>query len=520
MLGVSTGRERDDLARHLLALGAGKIHNSFRLRSRALGTTGFLAKGRPRKRDYNKLSVLGRYYNELFRFVPLIDGLILFCSVYIGSFLRLGERLESQGIADQQGAVWPEALILTAVLLLSMTAMGLYNKRLRERLEGVIIRLVLAFLLGIMCMTVLFYTFVEMYLGRGVLALSLLMAFAIIVVLRAFLGKALDDPQNRRRIVVLGTGQNAVALTRLRRRTDLIGVRIVGFIPSNGEERKVPADRILDIEERLPDWVQAQGVDEVVVAPDERRLNINMNELMSCRAAGVAVVDLNTFIERETGSLVLDAMTPGWFAFSNGIHSPLINDRLKRLLDIAVSLLVLTITLPILAVAALAIWLESGGQGPILYRQMRVGRNGQPFEVFKFRSMRNDAEQPGQALWAQRNDPRVTRVGGILRRFRIDELPQLFNVLRGDMSFVGPRPERPEFVESLKQSYPYYADRHRVKPGLTGWAQIRYPYGASEEDAFRKLQYDLYYVKNRSVYFDLVILLQTAEVVLFGEGVR
>ncbi|MEF8833815.1 MAG: TIGR03013 family XrtA/PEP-CTERM system glycosyltransferase, partial [Halofilum sp. (in: g-proteobacteria)] len=340
------------------------------------------------------------------------------------------------------------------------------------------------------------------------------------VILRAFLGRLLDEPQNRRRIVVLGTGRSAAAITRLRRRTDLIGLTLVGFIPVNGEDRQVDAECVLAPEGHLSDWVQSQAIDEVVVAPDERRRNLDMNELMSCRAGGVGVVDLNTFIERETGSLMLDAMTPGWFAFSNGIHSPLVNDRVKRLFDIAVSLIVLTVTLPLIAAAALAIRLESGRGAPILYRQTRVGRNGESFEALKFRSMRTDAEQPGQAQWAQQNDPRVTRVGAILRRFRIDELPQLFNILRGDMSFVGPRPERPEFVESLKQSCPHYGDRHRVKPGLTGWAQIRYPYGASEADAFRKLQYDLYYVKNRSVYLDLVILLQTAEAVLWGHGVR
>ncbi|MFW5969722.1 MAG: TIGR03013 family XrtA/PEP-CTERM system glycosyltransferase [Halofilum sp. (in: g-proteobacteria)] len=466
------------------------------------------------------MSVLGRYYNELFRFVPLIEGLILFCSIYIGSWLRLGERLHEQGIADKHGTIWPEAIIFAVVLLVSMTAMGLYNKRLRERLEGVIIRLVLAFAVGTMFLAVLFYVFRDMFLGRGVLALSLLTSFAAVVILRAFLGRLLDEPQNRRRIVVLGSGRSASSITRLRRRTDLIGLTLVGFIPVNGEERSVPDERILVPDERLSDWVQSNAIDEVVVAPDERRRNLDMTELMSCRAGGVAVVDINTFIERETGSVLLDAMTPGWFAFSNGIHSPLFNDRVKRLFDITISLIVLTVTLPLIAAAALAIWLESGRQGPIFHRQTRVGRNGKPFEVLKFRSMRNDAERPGQAQWAQRDDPRVTRVGAILRRFRIDELPQLFNILRGDMSFVGPRPERPEFVESLKESCPHYADRHRVKPGLTGWAQIRYPYGASGEDAFRKLQYDLYYVKNRSVFLDLVILLHTAEVVLWGHGVR
>ncbi len=465
------------------------------------------------------MSVLGRYYNELLRFVPLLEALILYSAVYAGAYLRLGEALP-EGINEEHAVIWPEALTFTVVLLLAMTAMGLYNKRLRERLEGIVIRLVLAFAVGIMILTVFFYAFMDMFLGRGVFALALLTAFVGIVIVRAFLGKLLEEPQNLRRIVVLGTGHNAASLTRLRRRTDLIGLRIVGFIPVNGESAEIPDGSRLEIEGRLSDWVRDQGVDEVVVAPDERRQTLDMHELMSCRAQGVGVTDLNTFIERETGCLQLGAMTPGWFAFSNGLNSPLVSDRLKRLLDVGVSLAVLVVTSPLIAAAALAIRLESGRQGPILYRQTRVGRHGHPFQVLKFRSMCNDAEQPGEARWAQQNDPRVTRVGAVLRRFRIDELPQLFNVLRGEMSFVGPRPERPEFVEPLEQSCPHYADRHRVKPGLTGWAQIRYPYGASEQDAFQKLQYDLYYVKNRSLYLDLVILLQTAEAVLWGRGVR
>lgn len=465
------------------------------------------------------MSVLGRYYNELFRFVPLIEGLILFGAVYAGGYMRLGEALP-KGLNEEHAVIWPEALTFAIVLLLAMTAMGLYNKRLRERLEGIIIRLVLAFAVGIMLLTVLIYAFEDMFLGRGVLALALLSAFVGIVIVRALLGKLLEEPQNLRRIVVLGSGRNAASLTRLRRRTDLIALRIVGFIPVNGESAEIPDNSRLEIEGRLSDWVQDQGIDEVVVAPDERRETLDMHELMSCRALGVGVADLTTFIERETGCLQLGSMTPGWFAFSNGANSPLVSDRLKRLLDVGVSLAVLLVTSPLIAGAALAIWVESRGQGPILYRQTRVGRHGHPFQVLKFRSMCTDAEQPGEARWAQQNDPRVTRVGAVLRRFRIDELPQLFNVLRGEMSFVGPRPERPEFVERLEQSCPHYADRHRVKPGLTGWAQIRYPYGASEQDAFQKLQYDLYYVKNRSLYLDLIIVLQTAEAVLWGHGAR
>jgi sugar transferase (PEP-CTERM system associated) len=465
------------------------------------------------------MSFLGRHYNELLRFVPLAEALLLYASVYIGAWLRLADGM-AVAVDAEHAVIWPEAALFTGVLLLSMTAMGLYNKRLRERLEGIIIRLVLAFAVGTAVLTGLFYVFTDLFLGRGVLGLSLLVGFAGIVIVRALLGRLLQEPQNLRRIVVLGTGRKAGSILGLRRRTDLIGLRVVGFIPVNGESADIPDDRKLRIEGDLADWAADQGVDEVVVAPDERRQTLDMNGLMSCRAQGIAVTDLNTFLERETGCLRLDCMTPGWFAFSNGLNSPLVSDRVKRLFDVGVSLAVLVVASPLVVGAALAIWLESGRRGPILYRQVRTGRNGRPFEVLKFRSMCTNAESPGEARWAEKNDARITRVGGVLRRFRIDELPQLFNILRGDMSFVGPRPERPEFVESLEQNCPHYADRHRVKPGLTGWAQIRYPYGASEEDAFRKLQYDLYYVKNRSLYLDLVILLQTAEIVLWGHGAR
>jgi len=465
------------------------------------------------------MSFLGRYYNQLSAFTPALEALILYLSVHLGVYLRIGsgdQLLAAHGIH----AVWPEALMFTVVMLLGMTATGLYNQRLRERLEGIIVRLLLGFLFGTLVLVALYYAFVDVGLGRGILALALMSSFVGVVIVRALLGKLLDEPQNLRRVLVLGTGCKAESITCLRRRTDLIGLQVVGFVPVNDETSAIPEHRLIRLDEDLAAWVGRHGIDEIVVAPDERRNTLNMDALMTCRAKGVAVTDFNSFLERETGCLQLNNMTPGWFAFSNGIRSPLVGDRLKRLFDIAVSLVVLILASPLIAGAALALWIESSGKGPILYRQKRVGLNGLEFEVLKFRSMCADAEKPGEARWAERNDPRVTRVGAVLRRFRIDELPQLYNVLRGEMSFVGPRPERPEFVAHLEQSCPHYADRHRVKPGLTGWAQIRYAYGASEEDAYRKLQYDLYYVKNRSLFFDLVILLQTAEAVLWGRGVR
>jgi len=241
--------------------------------------------------------------------------------------------------------------------------------------------------------------------------------------------------------------------------------------------------------------------------------------LLECRLAGIEINELPSFLERETGKVRLDVMNPSWIIFGEGFRASPLQRALERGFDVFASFMLLVIALPFMLLAVIAIKFEDGWQAPILYRQRRVGRYSEPFDVLKFRSMSVDAEKDG-AVWAVQDDPRVTRVGAVIRKTRIDELPQLFNVLRGDMSFVGPRPERPEFVEQLEQTIPYYRERHTVKPGITGWAQLCYPYGSSEKDALEKLQYDLYYVKNRSLLFDLAILVQTVEVVLWGKGAR
>jgi sugar transferase (PEP-CTERM system associated) len=257
----------------------------------------------------------------------------------------------------------------------------------------------------------------------------------------------------------------------------------------------------------------------VIVAVRERRGgNLPMEELLECKLEGVSIVDLPSFFERETGHVQLDALNPSWMVFSDGFCRTSVRNLVKRIFDVCSSLGLLILTLPVFLVTAVLIALESGF--PVFYRQVRVGECGRPFAVLKFRSMCVDAERDGTPQWAKKGDARVTRVGAVIRMLRIDELPQLFNVLRGDMSFVGPRPERPFFVRELEREIPYYSSRHTVKPGITGWAQIRYPYGASVEDARHKLQFDLYYAKNHSLFLDLIILLQTAQVVLLGKGAR
>jgi sugar transferase (PEP-CTERM system associated) len=282
----------------------------------------------------------------------------------------------------------------------------------------------------------------------------------------------------------------------------------------------VPVDLHLNPINGLPAMVDVLGVDEIVVAPDCRRGSLPLDELMACRLRGVHVNELNVFLEKQTGCANIDTLSPSWVVFDSGFSRGVVRSASKRAFDIAASLLLLFLALPLMLVTALLIKSESGFGGPIFYMQERVGEGGKTFRVIKFRSMHADAERDGVARWATSGDDRVTRIGRVIRKLRIDELPQVINVLRGEMSFVGPRPERPVFVEQLEREIPHYGLRHAVKPGITGWAQLRYAYGASVRDAEEKLKYDLYYVKNHSLLFDLLVLVQTVEVVLFGKGAR
>jgi sugar transferase (PEP-CTERM system associated) len=309
-------------------------------------------------------------------------------------------------------------------------------------------------------------------------------------------------------------------LARLRRRADQRGFRLHGFVASQGEDVVVPVDRLVNVSGALCEYARLHGIDEIVVAMDDRRRNFPLKELLDCRLAGIPISEQVTFLERETGKVHLELLTPSWMIFGGGFNRDGVNRHSERVLDLVAALCLLAIASPVILLTIIAIKLEEGFSAPLLYRQKRVGQGGRAFDVFKFRSMRVDAERDGKAQWATTNDARVTAVGKYLRKLRIDELPQLFNVLRGDMSFVGPRPERPEFVSQLAETIPYYHERHSVKPGITGWAQLCYPYGASEQDAVEKLQYDLFYVKNRDLIFDILILLQTVEVILLGKGAR
>jgi sugar transferase (PEP-CTERM system associated) len=322
-----------------------------------------------------------------------------------------------------------------------------------------------------------------------------------------------------RRVLVFGAGEQALAVRRALDKSDP-NAYIVGFYPSPTEEAvKVPADRLLSNAKSLTDTARALKVDEIVVALSERRGGaMPLRELLDCKLYGVKVLDLASHFEQTLGQIRLDALRAGWLIFGDGFRQGFFRTTVKRLFDIAFAGLLFVLALPVMLLAMIAIVIESGF--PVFYRQERVGINGRLFNVIKFRSMRTDAEKDGKPRWASGNDSRVTRVGRLIRKTRIDELPQLLNVIKGDMSLVGPRPERPFFVDQLTREIPFYAVRHSVKPGVTGWAQVRYHYGSSVEDSAEKLQYDLYYVKNHTLFLDLVVLFETVGVVLTGKGAQ
>ncbi|HQZ81547.1 MAG TPA: TIGR03013 family PEP-CTERM/XrtA system glycosyltransferase [Steroidobacteraceae bacterium] len=415
----------------------------------------------------------------------------------------------------------PMILVFSVSCFVALLAMGLYSVRQRARLKGVVLRAGLAHLLA-MAMVVIVTFFFEPWRPspRQLLEWAALSLFLIAIV-RLIGDRMVDEDAFKRVVLVYGAGQRALSLSQLRRRSDQRGFRVAGYIAAPGETTLVTRDLMTPgPRERLQDLAGNLHVDEIVVAMDDRRREFPVRELLDCRLAGIEVIDIVSFLERETGRVRLDVLNPSWIIFGEGFRRDPVRQFTKRSFDVIAALALLLVTLPFIMLTMFAIALEDGPRGPYFYRQRRVGLDGKVFNVLKFRSMTVDAESDGRPRWATSGDARVTRVGRLIRKVRIDELPQVFNVLRGDMSFVGPRPERPEFVSQFGESVPYYDERHCAKPGITGWAQLCYPYGASEKDAIEKLQYDLYYVKNHTLLFDLMILLQTVEVVVFGKGGR
>jgi sugar transferase (PEP-CTERM system associated) len=466
-----------------------------------------------------RVRLFGQYVHVSIAALAAVEAVIFFGSLVLAYWVRF-HTLAPMPWLSGTGSLWLCALAFCVINLVSLLAFGLYSSRQRARTSGLFVRLIAALVAAAIVMTSAFSLIPYLWMGRGVLGLAVLFALIGTGFSRGVFVRIVDESLFKRRVLVYGVGQRTSAISSLRRRSDRRGFEIVGFVQPDGESVTVPVDRILDASGGILELCSRFDVHEIVVAMEDRRRGFPILGLLECRLAGMEVTELLTFLERETGRVRIDVMNPSWMIFGDGFRRDPLRLFSSRVLDLVASVLLVILSLPVMLFTMLAIKLEDGWGAPIFYGQARVGLGGQTFTVLKFRSMRTDAERDGQAQWAQKSDPRVTRVGNVIRKLRIDELPQIFNVLTGHMSFVGPRPERPQFVAELAQKIPYYVQRHCVKPGITGWAQLCYPYGSSEQDALEKLQYDLYYIKNNTLLFDLAILVQTAEVVFMGKGAR
>lgn len=414
----------------------------------------------------------------------------------------------------------PTAFVIAVVIVCLNGAFGLYGRTRALTPGAYFLRVLLAPAIGIP-LALLVTQFMPARLGeedRWIVAI--LLALLGLLLVRHFIVLPLVGALLPHRVLVLGTGPEARLVESSLAAAKPLGIQLVGFYaPEKMRDVVVSSDRVLSKGKSLEDVVEEFRVNEVIVAVQQQRGGVlPLRGLLDCRLTGVEVTDLARHFERVHGQVPIETLKVSWLIYGEGFRQNVVRNIVKRSFDVAVSGTLIALTLPIVLLAAALIALES--PGPIIYRQERVGYRGRTFTVLKLRSMSSDAEKDGKATWASVNDTRITRVGRLIRRSRIDEIPQLLNVLKGEMSFVGPRPERPEFVAMLTEQIPFYAVRHSVKPGLTGWAQVRYSYGATVEQSIRKLEYDLYYVKNHTLLLDLFILLETVRVVLLGEGAR
>jgi sugar transferase (PEP-CTERM system associated) len=414
---------------------------------------------------------------------------------------------------------WIAKLLLPLSCVGAMLGVGAYHSDAIQDFRVFVIRLTVSLTVAGIFLSALLYFLPMLPLWRSILVLSLAISASVLFATHGLFQLFGSAQLIGRRVLVLGGGKLALELQQYASQAREAGLNIVDVVALPGEKKPVPNAIVLDDIEALDRYATELDIEMIILANEEEDARLPLEPLIACKLAGIEIKDRLSFYEQVRGYVELTSVRSEWIIFSDGFRGGSGIERIaKRLLDLAVSLLVLAVATPAMILVALLVKLTS--RGPVFYRQQRVGMNGKPFDLFKFRSMRVDAEASGAPQWAQKNDPRVTPIGSFLRKTRLDELPQVLNVLSGSMSFVGPRPERPYFVEQLSAEVPFYRERHCVKPGITGWAQIQYPYGASVEDARRKLEYDLYYIKNYSLFLDLLIILQTMRVILFPSGAR
>ena len=451
------------------------------------------------------------------RLHTVLQAVLDFGFVFVG--IIVAALWLDSGLPVSIGTVVIYAVLLGLTMLALNAWLGMYQRLHKRSFEDTRARAVLSLHLSVPIAYVLLVMLPEAQLNRHMLEISGMAAIFGMLTNRVRALHNRGRSMVRHRVLIIGVGKEALGVAESLGMDDP-SVEIAGFYPGQPtEEVHVPQDRVLTRDMSLTDTANALKVDEIVVAVRERRGGVlPLRELLDCRISGVKVMDLSSHFESMLGQIRIDALKAGWLIFGEGFDQGFMRTSIKRIFDWIFAFVMLILVAPVMLITALAILFEDGG--PIFYKQERVGQNGRLFNVIKFRSMRNDAESDGKPRWASANDDRVTRVGRFIRKVRIDELPQLYCVLKGDMSMVGPRPERPFFVDKLTKEIPFYTVRHSVKPGVTGWAQVRYHYGASVDDAVHKLQYDLYYVKNHTLLLDLMVLFETVGVVVGGKGAQ
>jgi sugar transferase (PEP-CTERM system associated) len=446
----------------------------------------------------------------------LVEGLIVGGSLPAAVWLRLG----SEDFFAYPGLL-PKALLSAVVFLLCLYFGDLYEDLSPPRRLDLVLRVVQAGLVSALALALIYFGAPGLRVGRGILAIHVTLAVAGVLLWRHLCLAVWGHEALRETVLILGTGHMAQQIAREMLRRESLGYRILGFLGEHPSEvgRRLVNPSVIGTLADLPRLAEKEDVTSIVVALEDFRGRLPVAELMQCRMAGITVLEAASFFERLTGKILVKSLRPSWFVFSEGFNKPRLFRKAKRVFEFGIALVFLALVSPLLGLLTVLIRLES--LGPVFYRQERVGEKGRPFTLFKLRSMRVDAEAATGPVWANANgDPRLTRLGGLLRALRLDEIPQLINVLKGEMSFVGPRPERAHFVEKLRTIIPFYDERHSVKPGITGWAQIKFGYGSNVEDAEEKLQYDLYYIKHMSLLFDLAIIFHTVKVMALGRGAR
>jgi sugar transferase (PEP-CTERM system associated) len=448
----------------------------------------------------------------------LAEAALMFGVIISAVYLRVGVKGAPYELIEKHG--YYKAGFATVFCLAAFYLFDLYDFVVMHDRHELVLRLVQALGLAWIALAISFYAYPVLMLGRSISLIALPMALALMVGWRISIHWFLGHPDFGERILIVGAGNLAVEVARQVLDRPDAGYRIVGFVGTDSEllGKSLINPRVIGLTEDLDEIVKREGIDRIVVAMGERRGQLPTDKLLKLSLAGdVSIEEGATFYERVTGRVSLDMIRPSWLIFTGRGRQVRLAAITRSGVHRLVALTGAVLSLPLVVLTAILIKIDS--RGPVFYKQERVGKNGRPFVLTKFRSMRLDAENAGP-IWASKRDERTTRVGRIIRKIRVDEIPQFWNILRGEMSFVGPRPERPHFVAQLAQQIPYYEQRHLIAPGLTGWAQIKYPYGASSEDARQKLQYDLFYIKNHSLFLDAIILFETIKIILFGRGAQ